>query len=115
MLAYLALSVDVVPDFVPAIGSSDEAGLGWWSLDAPLRGAADIVEALARHADGLVKRRSAHGTEDGLELAEAARAGVAQRAQHPAGALGAAAAAAGPGELRADPAAAADDADPRRA
>lgn len=57
LLAYLALPIDVVPDFIPGIGYADDAVLVIWTLRSVTRRAGP--DALARHWPG---------TADGLQV-----------------------------------------------
>jgi uncharacterized membrane protein YkvA (DUF1232 family) len=50
LLGYLALPVDVVPDFLPVIGYADDAVVVVWALRAVTRAAGP--EALERHWPG---------------------------------------------------------------
>jgi uncharacterized membrane protein YkvA (DUF1232 family) len=50
LLGYLALPIDLVPDFVPVLGYADDAILVVWTLRAVVRRAG--VDALRRHWPG---------------------------------------------------------------
>lgn len=50
LLVYLALPVDVVPDFIPVIGHADDAVLLLWTLRSVVRLAG--ADAVARHWPG---------------------------------------------------------------
>ena len=55
VLAYLATPIDLVPDFIPAIGYLDDAILVWLAL-----------RAIVRHAGGNAVRQRWPGSPDGL-------------------------------------------------
>jgi uncharacterized membrane protein YkvA (DUF1232 family) len=50
LLAYLAMPIDLVPDFVPVVGYADDALLVAWALRSVVRAAGP--EALERHWPG---------------------------------------------------------------
>ncbi len=57
LFTYLAIPVDLVPDFIPVIGYADDAKIVAWKLRSVVRRAGP--EAVRRHLPG---------TEDGLAV-----------------------------------------------
>src|SRR6478609_5665537 len=55
MLVYLAIPIDLIPDFIPVIGYADDAILVCW-----------ILRSVVRRAGPDAIRRNWPGTEDGL-------------------------------------------------
>lgn len=65
LLAYLAVPIDLVPDFIPVIGYADDAVLVVWTLRSVARLAG--VEAVERHWPGTPEGLQTVGRLAGLD------------------------------------------------